>query len=133
MSYLAKKSWVAPNSKGWSLNFDSLNNLASTYSINLFSHSSSISNPKEWLLPAHFLPVSLLLLLFLPPPPHPFPRVHIHVARHSSMPLLSRISRSRWVLRFGWFLVYLTNNTESLMKAIFLRKTHKHIEVHMHM
>lgn len=88
--------------------FYSSNNLASTYSFDLFSHSSSVSNLKEWAVP-HMLPAftSLFLLFFLPAPPHLFPRVSVLVSvpRHISKSLLPsppRVSQllDRWVLRF---------------------------------
>lgn len=44
---------------GYSLNFYSSNNLASTYPFNLLAHSSTISNSKERLLFAYFLPLFL--------------------------------------------------------------------------
>lgn len=87
-------------------NLSSSNNLASTYSFDLFSHSSSVSNLKEWAVP-HMLPAftSLFLLFFLLAPPHLFPHVLVLVSRHISKSLLPSLPRTsqlldRWILRF---------------------------------
>ena len=75
--------------------FCSSNNLASTYSFDLFSHSSSVSNLKEWAAP-HMLPVStsLFLLFFLLAPPHLFPCASVLALRHISKSLLPSLPRT---------------------------------------
>lgn len=117
--------------------FHSSNNLFSTYSFNCF-HTVWISNPREWLLPAYFLPLSLSVLLFF----HQLLPIHFRTSRPSAsrigsspfLPGLPGISFSRHIdLKIWLYWLLFTNKSFYNLKSTWTvpRKIHINIMKHI--